>query len=269
MAKDSSYFTGDRDFWDDGDFDSMKEQCVYAMIWQAHGTDIAGIRQRNDRLDAVRVHLTIEEFQDTLSILYAKGKISLYPNKIWVKPGIWRNLGKGNYSKQQMEAVVTRLKHCNTEGLARDVVEYYKEKYGMEIPYIYPIDTLPLCTVPIPVTETELKNTTPEYSDVVRELSELLLELILKNKPDRIISQSWMKNTLKSIDLLIRKDNRKPDQIQEVIEWCQSDTEPRGSGNFCWAPNIWSGLKLRKHFDKLEGDMERSKQSKEDSSRGW
>jgi len=154
MAKDSSYFTGDRDFWDDGDFETMEEQCVYAMLWQAHGTDIAGIRQRNDRLDSVRVHLTFSQFQDTLSILYTKGKITLYPNKIWIKPGIWRNLGKGNYSEKQMTAVVTRLQHCNTGGLARDVVEYYKEKYGMEIPYTYPTDTLSLCTVPVSVSET-------------------------------------------------------------------------------------------------------------------
>ncbi len=177
MAKDSSYFTGDRDFWDDGDFDSMKEQCVYAMIWQAHGTDIAGIRQRNDRLDSVRVHLTIEEFQDTLSILYTKGKIRVYSNKIWIKPGIWRNLGKGNYSKQQMEAVVTRLKHCNAEGLARDVVEYYKEKYGMEIPYTYPTDTLSLCTVPVTVsvseTVTELAQVLDYYNLRLRQIKEV------------------------------------------------------------------------------------------------
>lgn len=169
MAKDSSYFTGDRDFWDDGDFDTMEEQCVYAMLWQAHGTDIAGIRQRNDRLDAVRVHLTESEFQDTLSQLQEKGKITLFPSQIWIKAGIWRNLNKGNYSLKQMEGVLTRLKGCSRKSLPTLIVEYYKKKYNMDIPYAYPIIEpeipYPSVTVSVPVSETvpeSVSGTVPE-----------------------------------------------------------------------------------------------------------
>ena len=165
MARDGeSYFTGDRGYWDDPDFDTIEQQAVYAMLWQSHGTDIAGIRQRNDRLDAVRVNLTLSQFQDTLSILYRKGKLTLYPDRIWIKPAIWRNLNKGKYSEKQMAAVVTRLKSCGPSYIVKDIIEYYKKKYDFKIPSPYPIDTLcngyPSVTVSVtvsePVTVTEL-----------------------------------------------------------------------------------------------------------------
>jgi len=108
-----------------------------------------------------------------------------------------------------------------------------------------------------------------DYSSDVQKLTQFLKSLILKNKSDRKLEATWNTSTAAKIDLMIRKDNRKPARIKEVIEWCQSDIEPRGSGNFCWAPNILSGAKLRKQFDRLEEDMERSRETKEDSSRGW
>ena len=104
-------------------------------------------------------------------------------------------------------------------------------------------------------SKTETKES-PKYDDVVCDLSDLLLKRILENKPDRNISDSWMDKTLKQIDLMIRKNKRDPETIREIIEWCQSDNEPRNNG-FCWAPNILSGEKLRKQFDRLQDDMKR------------
>jgi hypothetical protein len=166
MARDGAYFTGDRGFWDDPDFETIEEQVVYSMLWQAHGTDIAGVRVRNDNLDCVRTHLTLSTYRDTLSILYTKGKVRLYPNRIWVKAAIWYNLGKGNYSEKQMQAVVSRLKSCGSIEMVKDIVDYYGDKYGMDIPYTYPIPTLPIgCpsdtvtdTVPHTVTDTHTSN---------------------------------------------------------------------------------------------------------------
>lgn len=106
-------------------------------------------------------------------------------------------------------------------------------------------------------SKTETKES-PKFDDLVWNLSEFLLKRVLENKPDRDIADSWMKNTLKQIDLMIRKNNRDPNIIREVIDWCQSDNQPRNNG-FCWAPNILSGAKLRKHFDRLQDDMKRIK----------
>jgi hypothetical protein len=54
----------------------------------------------------------------------------------------------------------------------------------------------------------------------------------------------------RDIDLLMRIDQRSPDEIRRVIEWCQLP------GGF-WGPNILSGRKLREKFDTLSGQMMR------------
>ena len=84
------------------------------------------------------------------------------------------------------------------------------------------------------------------------QLSKLLYDKILKNNPNhkKPNLQEWAKH----IDLMIRKDNRKPKDIGEIIDWCQSD-------NF-WCTNILSANKLRKQFDQLT--MKMTQDSKED-----
>ena len=143
-SRDYAYFVGDKGFWDDGDFITSDQQLVYAMLWQSHGTDIAGIRPRNDRLDAARVHMSLKRFQDTLSILYTGGKVGLYDTRIWVKSAIWHNLGKGHYSSTQLAAVKCRLMCCGSPSIVKEIILYYKQKYGLDIPYPYPTDTLPI-----------------------------------------------------------------------------------------------------------------------------
>jgi len=73
-------------------------------------------------------------------------------------------------------------------------------------------------------------------------LSELLQNLILGRKPDfkKPNLQKWAIH----IDRMIRLDNRKPETIEKVIRWCQTDD--------FWQNNILSTAKLRKQFDKLE-----------------
>lgn len=95
------------------------------------------------------------------------------------------------------------------------------------------------------------------FDPIVQDLSEFLKQGILENKPDRKLSASWKTATRAAIEKMIRIDRRKPERIRAVIEWCQADNEPRGRDNFCWAPNILSGEKLRKQFDRLETDMRR------------
>lgn len=144
MAKDGAYFIGDRSFWDDGDFQTMEEQAVYAMLWQSHGTDIAGIRQRNDRLDSARLHIGLKKFQNILVILEKRGKLSLYESQIWIKAAIWHNLSKGKYSATQMEAVRSRLMCCGISALVSEIMGYYRDRYAFTIPHTYPIDTPPI-----------------------------------------------------------------------------------------------------------------------------
>lgn len=63
-------------------------------------------------------------------------------------------------------------------------------------------------------------------------------------KPDL---QKWAQH----IDYMIRIDLRDPDEIKNVIKWCQEDNAPQNGSNFCWATNILSTDKLRKQYDQL------------------
>jgi len=80
-------------------------------------------------------------------------------------------------------------------------------------------------------------------------LAKLLLDLILIRKPDykKPNLQQWAVQ----IDRMIRLDSRKPGRIEAVIRWCQQDD--------FWQNNVLSTNKLRRHFDKLELTMQKSK----------
>lgn len=94
-------------------------------------------------------------------------------------------------------------------------------------------------------------NTKDKYSEDSFEyqLSKLLLDLILKrnDKYKRPDLQKWAVN----IDRMARLDNRDPDDIENVIKWCQADVA-------FWQNNILSTLKLREHFDQLYMKMEKT-----------
>lgn len=80
-------------------------------------------------------------------------------------------------------------------------------------------------------------------------LSNLLLNVILERKSD--FKKPNLKSWAAHIDRMIRLDNRKPEAIEKVIRWCQKDC--------FWKNNILSTESLRRHFDKLELQMEQNK----------
>lgn len=83
-------------------------------------------------------------------------------------------------------------------------------------------------------------------------LSEFLLEKIKENNPQ--YKEPNLQTWSKYIGLMIRNDNRAPDDIRLLIEFCQSD-------NF-WKVNILSTQKLREKFDQLWIKMKSSKENK-------
>lgn len=98
------------------------------------------------------------------------------------------------------------------------------------------------------VQEQECKNNKKkEYSfdSVEYELSSILLNKIIERLPSfkNPDLQKWSRD----VDLMIRIDNRQPEEIQRVIEWSQA--------NDFWKKNILSTSGLRKHFDKLQANI--------------
>ena len=112
--------------------------------------------------------------------------------------------------------------------------------------------------------ETKVKTYTSD--SIEYRLANYLFSFILKRnqnfkKPDM---QKWTK----SIDLMIRMDNREPESIKEIIKWCQNDTaDKQEDGTWKgWASNILSTVKLREKFDvlflKMQEQNQQGKQSK-------
>lgn len=73
------------------------------------------------------------------------------------------------------------------------------------------------------------------------KLSKFLYSKILLNNPKQKLPnfQEWSKH----IDYMIRIDKRIPQEVKEIIEWCQKDS--------FWYANILSTAKLREKYDQL------------------
>lgn len=77
------------------------------------------------------------------------------------------------------------------------------------------------------------------------ELARRLLNRILERKPDHKCPdiQAWAGE----IDKMLRLDKRREKSIEKVIDYAQNHE--------FWKNNILSAVKLRKHFDRLEMEM--------------
>jgi len=96
----------------------------------------------------------------------------------------------------------------------------------------------------------------PEKSIEVRISKYLYKKIKEKDEKFRVPNhQLWAKY----IDFMIRIDNREPEEIEKVIDWCQEDS--------FWSSNILSTSKLRDKFTQLllkMKDKNKKKESKKD-----
>jgi len=89
----------------------------------------------------------------------------------------------------------------------------------------------------------------PEPEEIDLKLSDLLLELLTANKPDRKQNSNEVINWANSVRLMRQQDNRTPQRIEAVIRWCQKDSFEMGV--------VLSMSKLRDRFDNLEMKMKK------------
>lgn len=106
---------------------------------------------------------------------------------------------------------------------------------------------------------TEQIQTSTFLSDSIEyRLANYLFKFIFKrnNKYKKPDLQKWAKQ----VDLMLRIDKRKSNDIKAVIEWCQNDTpDKQPEGNWKgWSSNILSTVKLREKFDVLFIKMQES-----------
>ena len=91
------------------------------------------------------------------------------------------------------------------------------------------------------------KDLSRRFSDVDMDLAKRLRDWLLRNKPDAKVPDS-LAEWADVMRLMRERDNRTPERIAEVIDWCQQDD--------FWRINIRSASKLRIQFDQLELKMD-------------
>lgn len=94
------------------------------------------------------------------------------------------------------------------------------------------------------------------------KIAKYFYAVLLKSEPGK--KEPNFQNWCKEIDLLIRVDNKSPEDIKAVINYAH---DPKNSSDsFSWIPNLRSPKKLRKHFTTilLQSKQKTNKQSTSD-----
>lgn len=84
----------------------------------------------------------------------------------------------------------------------------------------------------------------------------------LEKRCPTLKTEKWLTATCSEIDKMVRLDKRTHEQIKIIIDYIHDDNRPNESNGFCWARNVLTGDKLRKHYqtivnrirDKHEGE---------------
>lgn len=86
------------------------------------------------------------------------------------------------------------------------------------------------------------------YTEEDLKLAKELQDRILDRFPNNRIGKdsNWIKRTATEINKMVRIDGRNYTQIIRAITFAMNDS--------FWCKNIWSGAKLRKHYDLLEAN---------------
>ena len=84
-----------------------------------------------------------------------------------------------------------------------------------------------------------------EFPQHVHDLATQLADQVKAN--GNIVRTVGVQNWFEPIDRLVRLDGYTPEQVSQVIDWCQQDE--------FWQGNIRSGKKLRQQFDQLKTRM--------------
>ena len=95
------------------------------------------------------------------------------------------------------------------------------------------------------------KRDAPQPGNEARELASYLLDAIRSHTPGFRggpgQAAAWSSRTARDMDLALRLDARDVEGMMRVIDWAHRD--PAGA---FWRPNLLSGGKARKHYERIE-----------------
>jgi len=114
--------------------------------------------------------------------------------------------------------------------------------------------TVPVFRTPEKRVEKRVERTSVAFApdSVPYRLAVLLREEIRRHTPDTTSgnSESKLQGWARHLDLAIRLDKRRPEEIAKVIAWTHRESD-------FWRPNIRSGKKVRMKFETLRGQSSR------------
>lgn len=170
-------------------------------------------------------------------------------NPSWVRvEGGWQIYGycERQTSKAEIDALREQKRSAaNARWDAKRNAEAMHGAYGVHS--TSDAQAMPEIEVDINTLTSETKvSTSDDFSDDVKELTDYLAERIRANgnKVGAVGVRWWQ-----ACDRLLRVDERDPDEVRQVIDWCQK--------NEFWQGNILSMPKLREKYDTLRNQMNR------------
>lgn len=247
-------------FWDDGWIQTLdpSEKLLYLYLMTNPLTNIAGVYKITIRrmcfdtgFNADTVGHILGKFEKAKKA-YLHGEYIILPS--WPQHQKAEDRSK---IKKGIDAIIKSLPVNLVEYMVSIGYRYHIEGYTYRSNYSDSDSDLdPDCDSTPPPYEEEPKpdkKTKPEKPlnpEAVR-LSELLLELHRKIDPKYLKDPEKAKSATvrwsKDIDLLIRKDERSPEEVERVLRWAKADS--------FWSSNILSGDSLREKFPKLIARM--------------
>ena len=197
-------------------------------VWKKHGRKYDKVPGRQ---------CTPEWFRLRQAVLQRDNYICHYCGKHRMNMEVDHVVAVKNGGKDEMSNLVSACRSCNKTKSSKPYAS--QTKAVRQPPHL----TIPDRTKPNP-TEPDQPNQPASLvsnAETIR-LCELLRGLILTRKRD--FKEPPFASWVRDMEILIRIDQRKADEIEAVIRWCQQDP--------FWQNNILSVGKLRKQYDQLD-----------------
>lgn len=205
-----------------------------------------------DQLKRGDLVTTIAEMQEAMSHFSGWRKICPTPDQIRSAYGNLAHTARITTRKTTRGMVITVVNYDTYQNTLAYASRTESHDGNATLPAAIPHDTESLNQENQDIKPSSPPKPKKTVSPEACRLSEKLADMILSNFPNnRTVSNgkrdgSFLKWAV-DIDKLIRIDGQASEEVEQVIEWCQSDS--------FWKANILSGSTLRKQWDKLTAKM--------------
>lgn len=205
-----------------------------------------------DQLKRGELVTTIAEMQEAMSHFSGWRKISPTPDQIRSAYGSLTHTARITTRKTTRGMVISVINYATYQDTLSYASRTESRNGEATLPAAIPHDTESLNQENQNIKPSSSPKPKKPVSPDACRLSEKLAGMILNNFPNnRTVNNGKRDGSIQKwavdIDKLIRIDGQTHEEVEQVIEWCQSDS--------FWKSNILSGSKLREKWDMLTARM--------------